>query len=369
VNLTTLYKKIASRQRINRAEARLLYEEMDLLTLGQLANEITREKNGRSVGYIVDRNINHTNVCALSCAFCNFYRKPGDEDAYVLPFEEIDRKIAEMLELGGTGILMQGGHHPDFKVEWFEDLFRHIKESFPTIQIHALSPPEIEHISRISRLSFHDTLKRLKKAGLMSIPGGGGEILVDRVRKKISAGKVLADQWLEIMETAHKLDIPSSATMMFGHVETVDERLIHLERLRQVQDRTGGFFSFIPWTFQREGTELEEQEEIPLVGGHEYLRMLAISRLFLDNFKNIQSSWLTQGVKVGSVALHFGANDLGSVMIEENVISQAGATHRANVETLTSAIESAGYRPRQRSTCYTFLEDVPDNDEQHRQSA
>ncbi len=358
-SLQNTYDKIRGRQRISREEASLLYEEADLLTLGMLANEIAREKNGEDVGFIIDRNINYTNVCALSCTFCNFYRKKEDDDSYTLSFEELDQKIEETIAAGGTGILMQGGHHPDYKLPWYEEFFRHIRTSFPQLQIHALSPPEIKHISNISRTSFAETLRHLKEAGLMSIPGGGAEILVDRVRQKLSRGKVNAAEWLEISETAHRAGLPSSATMMFGHIETVAERLEHLEKVRASQDRSGGYFSFIPWTFQGEGTELATTDAIQPVGSHEYLRMLALARLFLDNFKNIQASWLTQGVKVASVALHFGANDLGSVMIEENVISQAGAHRRANAAALQQAIRQAGLQPRQRNTCYQFLDEVP----------
>lgn len=356
-----IYDKIRSRKRINRDEARLLYDHADLLTLGSLANEITRDKNADDVGYIIDRNINYTNVCALSCQFCNFYRKKNESDSYTLSFEALDQKIQETLDRGGTGILLQGGHHPDYKIDWYEDYFRHIRSRFPDLHLHALSPPEIKHIANISRLSFQETLQRLKEAGLMSIPGGGGEILIDRVRQKLSPGKVGSDEWLEIMACAHQLNIPSSATMMFGHVETVDERLIHLEKIRDLQDKTAGFFAFIPWTVQTEDTELTRRHKIYQTSGHEYLRMLALSRIFLDNFKNIQASWLTQGLKVAAVSLHFGANDLGSCMIEENVISQAGASFQANAETLHKVIKDAGLRPRQRTTCYHILEDLPAN--------
>jgi len=360
-SLKKILDKVECRERISRDEAYTLYDQADLLTLGQVANQICREKNGNAVGYIIDRNINYTNVCALSCQFCNFYRKKRDADAYTLSFDELDKKIQETIELGGTGILMQGGHHPDYKIDWYENYFRHIRETFPELHLHALSPPEIKHIAHISRLSFEETLQRLKEAGLMSIPGGGGEILVDRVRKTISPGKVSADEWLEIMATAHRLGIPSSATMMFGHIETIDERLIHLERVREVQDETHGFYSFIPWTFQAEDTELMTQKTFTLASSHEFLRLLALSRIFLDNFKNIQASWLTQGLKVGSIALQFGANDFGSCMIEENVISQAGAHHQANSETLQKVIQDAGFQPRQRTTCYEFLDSRPAN--------
>ncbi len=357
--LEKIYQKIRARERITRDELRSLYHDADILTLGALANEITREKHGSDVGFIIDRNINYSNVCAISCQFCNFYRKKGDEDAYTLSYEQLDQKISETLSLGGTGILMQGGHHPDYKIEWYEDMFRHIRSTFPELHLHALSPPEIEHIARISRVPIKDALQRLKDAGLMSIPGGGGEILVDRVRKQISAGKVLADQWLEIMTTAHELGLPSSATMMFGHVETIEERLEHLDKVRQAQDLTHGFYSFIPWNYQGKDTELSTLSDIPEVTSHEYLRVLALARIYLDNFQNIQVSWLAQGLKMGAVALHFGANDMGSCMIEENVISQAGAKHQAQADQLRSVIVAAGFNARQRDTCYKFIDAPP----------
>lgn len=354
-NIKTTYAKIENRERITCDEALMLYRNADLLSLGELANDIAREKNLFDIGYIIDRNINYTNVCALSCQFCNFSRKKMDVDAYTLNLNELDQKIRETIELGGTGILLQGGQHPDYKIDWYENLLQHICETFPNIHIHALSPPEIEHISRKSHLSYKETLKRLKEAGLKSLPGGGGEILVDRVRQLISKGKVSANSWLEIMMTAHRLGIPSSATMMFGHIETIEERLIHLDRLREAQDKTGGFFAFIPWTFQSKDTKLNQHYIFKPASSHEYLRILALSRIYLDNFKNIQVSWLTQGLKLGAVALHFGGNDLGSCMIEENVISQAGADNRANAETLCRTIKQSGFRPRQRNSCYQFL--------------
>jgi len=357
--LPSIYNKIKNRERITIDEAEVLYTQADLLMLGQLANEIAREKNGRDVGYLIDRNINYTNVCALSCQFCNFYRKKSDDDAHTLSFEELDQKIEETLALGGTGILLQGGHHPDYKIEWYEDMFQHIRNKFPSLHLHALSPSEIEHIARISRLSFRETLTRLKAAGLMSIPGAGGEILVDRVRQTISAGKASSDQWLKIMRIAHELEIPSSATMMFGHIETLAERLIHLEKVRRAQDETGGFYAFIPWNFQSDGTELAQKAPIPSVSSHEFLRVLAIARIYLDNFKNIQVSWLAQGLKMGAVGLHFGANDMGSCMIEENVISQAGAKHQAEATLLKKTIEAAGFIAKQRNTCYDFIESKP----------
>ncbi len=361
MELKGLYQQIRHRKRISQEQALTLYREADLLTLGSLAHEIAREKNGFDVGYLIDRNINYTNVCALSCEFCNFYRKKGDADAHTVNFEELDQKIQETIDLDGTGILLQGGHHPDYKIEWYENYFRHIRERFPKIHLHALSPSEIEHISRISRLSFETTIRRLKEAGLMSIPGGGAEILVDRVRRSISAGKVCAEDWLEIMKIAHQLGLPSSATMMFGHIETLEERILHLDRVRATQDETGGFYAFIPWNLQSKDTELANKHEIPEISTHEYLRVLAISRIYLDNFKNIQVSWLTQGLKTAAVALYFGANDMGSCMIEENVISQAGAHHHARAEQIRLTIEQAGFRAKKRTTCYQFLDSMPAN--------
>ncbi len=361
MNVATIIKKARDRERISLDEARILYNQADLLSLGEIAGEIAREKTGNDVGFIIDRNINYSNVCAISCQFCNFYRKKNDDDAYIVEFDELDQKIQQTIDLGGTGILLQGGHHPDLKIDWYETYFLHIRESFPNVHLHALSPSEIEHISRISRISFKECVQRLKEAGLMSIPGGGGEILVDRVRKEISAGKVLADDWLEIMKIAHRLEVPSSATMMFGHIETIDERLEHLDKVRATQDETGGFYAFIPWNFQSGNTELSRLRDIQDVSSQEYLRMLALARIYLDNIKNIQVSWLTQGLKTAAVALHFGANDLGSCMIEENVISQAGAAYKANADALKQTIEGAGFRARQRNTCYQFLDSLPAN--------
>ncbi len=385
--MNTLEEKTRSGQRISTAEALEIYHTWDLLQLGTVARHLSQAKNGQQVGFIIDRNINYTNVCVLSCGFCNFYRRKSDEDHYTLSYEQIDQKIEATIAAGGTGMLMQGGHHPDYQLDWYEALLSHIHQKFPSFDIHAFSPPEIYHFSHVCKKPVREILERLKAAGLKSIPGGGGEILVDRVRKKLTPGKVLSNDWLEVSATAHELGIPTSATMMFGHIETIEDRLEHLEKVRQTQDRTGGFFSFIPWTYQHVETALWEknmernleyvgadpcigpnhrgegehmgsplQPPIHLVGSHEYLRMLALSRIFLDNFKNIQVSWLTQGVKVGQIGLQFGANDMGSIMMEENVISQAGAHHQATTEDLTNAIRQAGFTPRKRDSCYRYLD-------------
>ena len=356
-----LYTKIKNKKRISREEATTLFHQGDLATLGHLADHINRQKNQNRVGYLLDRNINYTNVCGISCSFCAFARKKGDPETYVLTYEAIDKKIEETLALGGTGILLQGGHHPELPLEWYEDLLRHIKERHP-IHLHAFSPSEIFHFSRLFRKSPEEILCHFKEAGLQSMPGGGGEILVDRVRKILSPGKVLTKDWLAISATAHRLGIPSSATMMMGHIETVEERFEHLEKIRQVQDETGGFVAFIPWTFQRENTRLLEDSRnddvsaaLHPLSSQEYLKMIALSRIFLDNFDHIQASWLTMGLKLGQTALFYGANDMGSIMMEENVVSAAGATHQSSEEEHKRIIREAGKTPYQRSNIFKPL--------------
>jgi cyclic dehypoxanthinyl futalosine synthase len=302
------------------------------------------------VTFILDRNINYTNICNIYCRFCAFYRRPGHAEGYILTREELGTKIEETLAIGGTQILMQGGVHPDLKIDWYEDLLRFIKGRY-TIHVHAFSPIEIRRIAEFSALSIEETIRRLVAAGLDSIPGGGAEILADRVRDKISHLKDSADQWLEVMEIAHGLGLRTTATMMFGHVETDEEILEHLDRLRVLQDKTGGFTAFIPWTFQPENTHLKADKATAL----EYLRVLALSRLYLDNFSNLQLSYVTQGAKIGQLALRFGANDFGSLMLEENVVSQAGATFlmsRAEIERL---IRDAGFTPALRNQRYEIL--------------
>jgi len=323
--------------------------------------------------YVVDRNINYANVCTAKCIFCNFYRKPGSDDAYILTYEQIGAKIEELLEIGGTQILMQGGlvpgeDHPSghgLPFSWYEDLLRFIRKHYPSIHIHAFSPPEIWAFHQVYGLSLEDVLRRLQDAGLDTIPGGGGEILVDRVRRKIGRGKTNTDEWLAVMRAAHQLGMKTSCTMMFGHIETIPERIEHLRRLRELQDETGGFLAFIHWPFQPEGTPLgrwkrppaefdgpPDGERLFLADAHEYLRMLAIARLYLDNIPNIQSSWVTMGPKIGQLALLLGANDMGSVMMEENVVSAAGTTYRLNEEQIRRLIIDAGWTPQQRDQYY-----------------
>lgn len=337
--------------RVSPAEAILLFEQADLLDLAEAADRVrTRRHPDNVISYIIDRNINYTNVCKEFCAFCAFYRVKGDPEAYVLPDHVIYRKIEETLILGGTGILMQGGVHPDLKIDYYEKLLSGIKERY-TIHCHCFSPSEILNIARVSKLTVAQTLARLKAAGLDSMPGGGGEILDDEIRSDISPLKCTTEEWLMVHREAHKLGLRTTGTMMTGVGETIRHRVNHLERLRQLQDETGGFTAFIPWTFQPEHTELAKRN-LPEVTAAEYLRMLALSRIYLDNFDNIQVSWLTVGLKVGQVGLRFGVNDMGSIMIEENVISAAGARNRANDAELRRIIADAGFVPRQRTSLY-----------------
>ncbi len=340
--------------RVSPEEALLLLQSAPLLDLGIAADLVRRRVHPEPVvTYIVDRNINYTNVCVVRCSFCAFYRDPGHPEGYLHTRESLFAKIEETLAFGGTGILMQGGHHPDLPLEWYEDLIGSIRARFPALHLHAFSPPEIHHISRVSGRPVREVLTRLKAVGLASIPGGGGEILVDEVREKISPLKTRSFEWLGVMETAHDLGIPTTATMMFGHVETYADRVTHMARIRDLQDRSlargpVGFTAFISWTYKTENTALGGEE----VSSADYLRTQALSRLFLDNIPNIQSSWVTQGKEIGQVALRFGANDMGSTMIEENVVRAAGAhgcTTRVEIERL---IREAGYVPRQRDTLY-----------------
>ena len=348
-----ILEKALNGERISPEEAVRLFETTDMLLLGNIASRISRKKlKERVVTYIVDRNINYTNICITDCAFCAFYRKEDDEEAYVHPFETIARKIEETIALGGRQILLQGGHNINLKIDYFEDLFRRIKERFD-IHLHALSPPEIVHTAKISKLAMVDTLNRLNDAGLDSIPGGGAEILVDRVRQKISPHKCSTREWLDVMDCAHGMNIPTTATMMFGHVETVEDRVEHLRRIRDQQDKTMGFTAFIPWPFQPGRTELGLDHDISSqVTGLDYLKTLAISRIFLDNFDNLQSSWVTQGPKVGQMALYYGANDMGSTMLEENVVRAAGTVHCLNEEDIRRIITDSGFKPQRRNMRY-----------------
>ncbi len=346
-------------ERLQDDDALVLLQSRDLVAVGQAANEIrNRKADPDEVTFIVDRNINYTNVCVTDCDFCAFYRLPGDKrEGYVLPKPVIFKKIAETLAIGGTGVLMQGGHNPELGIEWYEDLFRSIRERFPTLHVHALSPPEIQYISRRSHLSVPAVLTRLRDAGLDTLPGGGGEILVDRVRHIIAAKKTKSDEWLGVMRHAHRLGMSTSATMMYGHVETVAERVEHLHRIRALQDEAPGFRAFISWTFQPDNTRLGQQVTTTPTS-FDYLLTQAVTRLYLDNIDHIQSSWVTQGMKIGQVALHFGADDLGSVMLEENVVSAAGTTYRASVEDFCRTIRAAGKRPVQRDTYYRRVRDA-----------
>lgn len=357
-SLDELRQKVWDGGRVNAVEAVRLYR-LPLAELGALAHR-RRERAkaaayaGRGnavVTYIVDRNVNYTNVCNVYCKFCAFYRTEKDADAYVITHAEMDRKIEETLALGGTQLLLQGGHHPKLTKQWYLDLLSHIRERFPQINIHGFSPSEFVHFQEVFDEPLEQILRDFVAAGLGSIPGGGGEILVDRVRQRISPLKANSDQWLGVMEAAHQLGLRTTATMMFGHVETLDDRLEHLERLRTLQDRTGGFTAFIGWTFQPENTRLKAET----VGAHEYLRTQAVARIYLDNFENVQSSWVTQGPELGQIALTYGANDLGSIMIEENVVSQAGATFRMTVQDMHRLIRDLGYEPHQRDNWYRLL--------------
>ena len=308
--------------------------------------------------YNIDRNINYSNICTAVCDFCAFYRGPKSDEGYVLPIEEILQKIEETVQLGGEQILLQGGLHHEYKLDWYEEMLRTIKKHYPQINIHGFSPPEIHHFTKMNKMPLREVLVRLQEAGLGSLPGGGGEILVDRVRKEITRGKVLTDDWLNVHRVWHELGGRSSATMMFGHVETLAERIEHLERLRQVQDESlakghQGFTAFICWTFQPDHTDMDH---IPPAGAHEYLRTNAVSRLYLDNFASLQSSWVTQGMKVGQMALLYGANDMGSLMIEENVVAEAGTVHFLTLDDMRQSIQEIGYEPRQRNVHYELID-------------
>jgi cyclic dehypoxanthinyl futalosine synthase len=346
--------KSISGQRINRDEAIELFKSPKLASLGFAADQVTRRlhpENYRT--YNIDRNINYTNICTAVCDFCAFYRSSKSGEGYVLERQELLEKVRETVELGGNQILLQGGLHPNFKLEWYEEMLSDIKSQYPMINIHGFSPPELHHFTKVNKLSIREVLERLKAAGLGSIPGGGAEILVDRVRTTITRGKVLTDDWLNVMRVWHELGGISTATMMFGHVETIEERIEHLERLRQLQDETGGFTAFICWTFQPDNTELSH---IAPAGAFEYLKTQAIARLYLDNFPSIQSSWVTQGLKIGQLALTFGANDMGSLMIEENVVAEAGTVHYLTLDQIRDAISELGYEPRQRDVFYNLVD-------------
>jgi cyclic dehypoxanthinyl futalosine synthase len=338
-------------ERLTKKEALVLWERADFYTLATLAHHRRLALHPESiVTYVIDRNINYTNICISGCRFCAFFRSPGAEGGFVLSQGELANKIEETLSLGGTQILLQGGMHPDLGLRFYEDMLRFIKDHFP-IHIHAFSPPEIVHLASIENLELAEVLRRLRQSGLDSIPGGGAEILVDEVRSKLSPNKCSSSEWLAVMESAHILGMKTTATMMFGHIETLEQRLEHLFVLRELQDRTTGFTAFIPWTFQPDNTGLKTKPATAV----DYLRTLAMSRLVLDNIKNLQVSWVTMGSGVAQVALQFGANDFGSTMIEENVVAAAGVRHRLSVEQIKKIIVDAGYEPRQRNTFYELV--------------
>jgi len=350
-----LADKVRRGERLTQADAVVLYREAPTSLIGRLADEVrARRHPDRVVTYIIDRNVNYTNVCVARCSFCAFYRPVGSADGYVLGFDEMASKIAETIELGGGQLLLQGGHNPDLPLAWYEDLFREIKARFPGFRLHALSPPEVIHLSRLSRLPVPEVIGRMVAAGLDSIPGGGAEILVDRVRRLLNChAKASADEWIDVMRHAHRAGLRTTATMMYGSVETPEERIEHLLRLRDLQDETGGFTAFIAWSYQPDHTELGGAEAT----GVEYLRTLAVARLVLDNFDNLQASWVTQGGKVGQLSLAYGANDMGSVMIEENVVRAAGASYCMDEVEIVRNIENAGFVAKRRNMHYEILGD------------
>ena len=362
--------KAVAGERLSADEGLAVLRSHDLTAIGHAADAVTQRLHPETYRtYNIDRNINYSNVCAAVCDFCAFYRPVGHDEAYVLTTEALHEKVRETVALGGDQILMQGGLHPKLPLEWYEEMLRGLKAEFPQVNVHGFSPPELWHFHKIAKLPLRETLQRLKDAGLGSLPGGGGEILVDRVRKAITRGKTLTDQWLEVHRQWHAIGGRSTCTMMFGHVESLAERVEHLIRLRELQDETGGFTAFIAWTHQapetapwfgrdaetgrRGGTDMSE---VPEVGAFEYLKTQAVARLMLDNIPNIQSSWVTQGKKVGQLALRFGANDMGSLMIEENVVAEAGTVHHLTLDEIKDCIRELGYVPRQRNVHYELID-------------
>jgi cyclic dehypoxanthinyl futalosine synthase len=374
-DITPILDKAVAGERLNTAEGLAILESRDLAAIGAAADSVTRRLHPEPYRtYNIDRNVNYSNACSAVCDFCAFYRPVGHDEVYVLERDVLLEKIAETVALGGDQILMQGGLHPQLKLEWYEELLRDIREHFPNVNVHGFSPPEIFHFAKLNHLDLRTTLERLRAAGLGSLPGGGGEILVDRVRKLITRGKVLTDDWLDVNRVWHELGGRSSATMMFGHVETLAERIEHLERIRELQDETGGFTAFICWTHQPPehapwfGRDAKDEgnpgrkggvdmSTLPPAGAFEYLKTQAVARLYLDNVPNVQSSWVTQGEKIGQMALFFGANDMGSLMIEENVVAEAGTMHHLSLETIRRCISDAGYVPRQRNVFYELIDE------------
>jgi cyclic dehypoxanthinyl futalosine synthase len=352
--VTAILQRVVEGGRLTPEEGVALLRSADLLALGRAADAVCRRLHPEPFRtYNIDRNINYTNVCTAVCDFCAFYRKVGHSEAYVLDRPVLLEKIRETVALGGDQILMQGGLHPTLGLDWYEELLRDIRAHFPEVNVHGFSPPEIHHFTKVAKLPLRTVLERLKEAGLGSLPGGGGEILVDRVRKAMTRGKVMTDDWLNVHRVWHELGGRSTATMMFGHIETLEERIEHLERVRQLQDETGGLTAFISWTFQPEHTDMAD---VPAAGAYEYLKTQALSRLYLDNVPNIQSSWVTQGPKIGHLALYFGANDMGSLMIEENVVASAGTVYYLSLDEIRRAIREAGYIPRQRNVFYEYID-------------
>lgn len=357
--LQKIAQKVALKERISSTDALDLAALKNPVGIAHLANQIAREKNGQRVAFLIDRNINYTNVCEARCSFCAFYRPhPNHKQSYDLTFEQIDQKIDQTLAMGGTRILMQGGLHHHHTLETYVELISHIRQKYPTLTIHAFSPPEIHHVAVKAKLSYDEVIQKLKEAGLESIPGGGAEILVDRVRDKIAVGKCNADEWLAVMRSAHQKGVPSTATMMLGHIETWQERIEHLEKIRALQDETNGFLSFIPWTFQPDNTPLhpkiKRNKNVRLASAYEYLKFLAIARLYLDNFQHLQVSLLTQGQKVAQMGLRYGADDLGSFLIEENVVRLAGREQELGLarEKMIQMIHDCGFTAYERDTFY-----------------
>lgn len=362
MQLAELYKKALAFEFLSVEEGMFLFEHAPLTELMHVADELRKIQvpHGK-VSWQIDRNVNTTNVCIANCKFCNFYRIPGHAEAYITDMPTYRTKIEETLKYGGDQLLLQGGHHPELGLDFYTNIFRAIKQEYPHLKLHALGPPEVAHISKLAKMSHYDTLKALKESGLDSLPGAGAEILIDRVRRLISKGKCGADEWLEVMHQAHNLHITTSATMMFGHVETIEERFIHLVKIRETQSKkpadAKGFLAFIPWTFQDADTLLARIRGVHnLITPDEYIRMIAMSRIMLPNVKNIQASWLTVGKQTAQICLHAGANDFGSIMIEENVVSAAGAPHRFTYKTMQDAIKEAGFEPQLRTQQYEWRE-------------
>ncbi|MCL4111602.1 UNVERIFIED_CONTAM: hypothetical protein GTU68_033542 [Idotea baltica] len=354
--ITPVLEKAVAGERLTPEDGLKLLESHDLTAIGHAADAVSRRMHPEPFRtFNIDRNINYTNACTAVCDFCAFYRPPEHPEVYVLSRDVLHKKIAETVQLGGDQILLQGGLHPKLPLEWYEEMLGDMKSAFPQVNIHGFSPPELHHFTKISKLPLKTVLQRLKDAGLGSLPGGGGEILVDRVRSKITRGKVMTEDWLNVHRVWHELGGRSTATMMFGHVETLAERIEHFDRCRQLQDETGGLTAFISWTFQPDNTQMSD---IAPAGAFEYLKTQAISRLYLDNIPNIQASWVTQGEKVGGMSLHFGANDMGSLMIEENVVAEAGTVHYLSLETIKRCIRDAGYIPRQRNVFYEYIDNA-----------